>query len=154
MPVEGDPVGGVDLHVGMVPGGGLGPQILGPPGMDEPAVHRRRMGHIGQEPARQGIRLGLDQVQRQRMHPVDAERVLYRDRRDRRRGIAPEQRHRLQIGLQPGPAAGVGPGNDQDASLARSAAAHAGAPENSFNPTIPATIRTMQTMRAAVAGSP
>ena len=66
------------------------------------------------------------------------------------------------------PAAGVGARQDQDPAsllvpivsdavgdcLREFGLAHQCAPENSFNPTMPATISRMQTARTAVAGSP
>src|SRR3546814_1175850 len=49
------------------------------------------------------------------MDALHAERVLRGDRGDRGHRVAAEHRHRLDVGLNPGAAAAVGPRNDENA---------------------------------------
>ncbi|MNI81794.1 hypothetical protein D3C73_1384410 [compost metagenome] len=102
------------------------------------------------------------------MDAVNAQGVLNGDGGDGRGGEPAQHGHGLDVGLNPRPAPGVGAGQDQHPAffvspIVSGAAgdglrglglAHAVTPENSFSPTMPATISRMQTARTAVAGSP
>ena len=106
---------------------------------------------VGPDVVQHGLGLGLDHVDRQGIDPLNPQGVLDGDRRDRRGGEPAQHGHRLDVGLDARPAAGIRAGKNKNSTLGF---AHAAAPENSFNPTMPATISRMQTARTAVAGSP
>ena len=63
--------------------------------------------------ANSGIELLLDKLHGDLVDPLDPQGVLARERRDHGHAEAPQGRDRLQVGLDAGPASGIGSRNRQ-----------------------------------------
>jgi hypothetical protein len=71
---------------------------------------------VGADVVQHRPRLLFDQVERQGEDAGDAQRILHGDGRDGGRRIGAQHGHGLDVGLDPGPAARVRAGDDQDAA--------------------------------------
>ena len=82
-------------------------------------VQHAGLDRVGPDIVEHDLDLLPDEFGRDRQYPENAERVLRRQRRDRRGGETVEHRHGLDVGLNAGAAARIGAGDDQHPPLHR-----------------------------------
>ncbi len=96
-----------------------GVQELGDELHDFRVAEHAGLDHVGADVIEDGARLGGDDVGRQRIGGADAQGVLHGDGGDGARRIAAQGGDSLDVRLHPGPATGIGSGDDQDSAERR-----------------------------------